>query len=145
MVENANSMDLEQRHVIKFLRIKGLKLRKIARELSSAYDADVYTAPSIKCRLHQIKVGRPDIRTEPAGGRALLDDIDAENVSLLRKYPSASGRTIAESLYIPVSAIYAHLVEKMGLKFLTSLGSPHVNQRVAAEMNRILKSVTPGA
>jgi hypothetical protein len=70
-------MYLEQRHIIKFLRIKGLKIGEIAKELPSSYYPNAYTPPSIKCWLHQIKLGRTDLRTQHAGGRALLDDIDA--------------------------------------------------------------------
>jgi hypothetical protein len=35
-------MDLEQRQIVKFLRIKGLKLGQITKELSSAYGPDAY-------------------------------------------------------------------------------------------------------
>jgi hypothetical protein len=45
-------MYLEQRNIIKFLRIKGLKLGEIAQEVSSAYDPDAHTPPSIKYWLH---------------------------------------------------------------------------------------------
>jgi DNA-binding Lrp family transcriptional regulator len=82
-----------------------------------------------------------DLRTQYAGGRPPLDDINAEILSLLQKYPFSSMRTIAESLEMPVSTIHSHLVEKIDLK----LGSPYVNQRVAGEASRTLKSVTPGA
>jgi transposase len=88
-------MDLEKRHIIKFLRIKGLKLGEIAKELSSAYDPEMYTPPSIKYWLHQIKHGRTDLRRQQAGGRPRLDNIDAEILLLLRKYPCVSVRTVA--------------------------------------------------
>jgi hypothetical protein len=61
-------MSLERRHIIKFLHIKGLKLGEIAQELSSAYDSNAYTSPSIKYWLHQIKLGRTDLRTQHGGG-----------------------------------------------------------------------------
>jgi hypothetical protein len=41
-------MDLEQRRIIKFLPIKGLKLGEIANEHSSTYGPDAYIPPSIK-------------------------------------------------------------------------------------------------
>jgi hypothetical protein len=36
-------------------------------------------------------------------------------ISVLRKFPFSSVRTIADSLNIPVSTIYTHLVEKIDL------------------------------
>jgi hypothetical protein len=45
-----------------------------------------------------------------------LDDIDAEILSFLRKYPFSPVRTTAESLEIPVSTIYFYLLEKIGLQ-----------------------------
>jgi hypothetical protein len=138
-------MDLEQGHIIKLLRIKGFKLGEIAKELSSAYDSYAYTPPSMKYRLHEIKFGRTDLRTQHAGGRLPLDDIDAEILSLLRKYPFSSVWMVAESLKIPVSVIDSHLVEKSDCQNFTSRGSPSISQRVAAEASRSLKSVTPGA
>jgi hypothetical protein len=107
-------MDPEQRHVIKFLRMKGPKLGKIAKELSTVYSPDAYTPSSIKYRLHQIIVRRTDLRAQHAGGRPLPDDIDAEFLSLLRKHPFSSVQTITESLKIPVSTLYSPLVEKIG-------------------------------
>jgi hypothetical protein len=59
---------MEQRNIIKFLRNKGLKLLEIAQELSSAYDPDAHTPPSIKYWFHQIKLGRTHLRTQHAGG-----------------------------------------------------------------------------
>jgi hypothetical protein len=109
-------MDLEQRHIIKFLRIEGLKLGEIAPELSSAYGPDAYTPPSLKYWLHRVKFGRTNIRTQHAGGRPPVDDIDAEMLSLLRKCLFSSVRTIGESLEIPVSTIDSYLVKKSGLK-----------------------------
>jgi hypothetical protein len=52
-------MDLEERHFIKLLRIKGLKRGEIAKELSNAYGPDAYIRLSIKHWLHQIKLGEP--------------------------------------------------------------------------------------
>jgi hypothetical protein len=47
-------MELEQRHIIKFLHLKGLKLDDIATELANVYGKDPYANPSIKYRLHQL-------------------------------------------------------------------------------------------
>jgi hypothetical protein len=80
-------MDLERHHIIKFLGIKSLKLGEIAKELLSVYGPDAYTPPSRKYWLRQVKVGRTDLRTQHAGGRRPLDDIDIEIRSFLRKYP----------------------------------------------------------
>jgi hypothetical protein len=107
------------------LRIKGLKLGEIAKELSSAYGPDAYTPPSIKYWLHQIKPGRTDLRTQHTGGWLPLDEIDAGILAFLRKSPFSSVRTIAESLEIPVSTIYSHSVHKVGLKIFFLLWVPY--------------------
>jgi DUF1365 family protein len=41
-------MELNQRHAITFLHVKGLKLDEIAAELSNTYGRDTYVLPSIK-------------------------------------------------------------------------------------------------
>jgi hypothetical protein len=138
-------MYLERRHIIKFLHIQGLKLGEIAQKLPSAYRPDPYTSPSVNSCLHQIKLRRTDLRTQHPAGRPPLDDIGAEILSFLRKYPFSSVRTTAESLEIPVSIIDSHLVEKIGLQKSYFAGFPNVNQRVAAEVSRTLESITPGA
>jgi hypothetical protein len=45
-------MELERRHVLKFLHVKDLKADKIASELSSTYGRDAYAPPSIKYQLY---------------------------------------------------------------------------------------------
>jgi hypothetical protein len=61
-------MDLEQHHIIMFLRVKGLKHGEIAKELSRAHSPDAHSPASIKYWLHQIKLGRVDLRTQQASG-----------------------------------------------------------------------------
>jgi hypothetical protein len=63
-----------------------------------------------------MKIGRTDLQTQHVGGRPLLDDIDAEVRSVLRKFPFSSVRTIGDSLNIPAVTVYPHLVEKIGHK-----------------------------
>jgi hypothetical protein len=99
-------MDLEQHHMIKFSRTKSLKLREITPELFSAYGLDAQIPPSITYWLHQIKLGRTDLWRQHAGERPPFDNIDAESLSFLRKYPFSSVRTIAEVLEIPTLTIY---------------------------------------
>jgi hypothetical protein len=118
-------MELEQRHMIKFLHLKGLKLQEIATELSSAYGQNAHARRNIKYWLHQIKLGRTDLQTQHVRGRPPLDDADAEILSLLRKFQFSPVRTIVDSLNIPVLTIYLHLVEQIGLKNLRVRWVPH--------------------
>jgi hypothetical protein len=111
-------VDLEQYHIVKFLRNKGLKNGEIAKELSNEYDPDTSTPPSIECWLHQINLGRTDLQTQHAGGRPVLHDTDAKVLSFLRKYPFSSVRTIAEPMKIHASIIHSHLVENLSIKIL---------------------------
>jgi hypothetical protein len=106
-------MELEQRHIIKFLHLKGLKLDDLVTELSDMYGQDAYAKPSIKYELHQLRLGRNNLTTQHMGGRSTLNDTDAEILSIPRKSPFSSVRAIADCLGIPVSTAYFHLVEKI--------------------------------
>jgi hypothetical protein len=53
--------------------------------------------------------------------------------------------TIADPLGISASTVYSLLVETIALKIFVLRWGPNVNQRVAGEATRTLKSVTPGA
>jgi hypothetical protein len=109
-------MEVEQRRIIKFLHLKGLKLGDIFVELSTLSGEDAYTRPSIKYWLHQLKLGRTDLTTQYVGGRPYLDDTDAEIPSVLQISPFSSVRTIAGSMGIPTSMVDLHRVEKIGFK-----------------------------
>jgi hypothetical protein len=50
-------MQLKQRHIIKLLHLRDLKLQEIATEPSSACGQDAYARQSIKNWLHQISSG----------------------------------------------------------------------------------------
>jgi hypothetical protein len=119
-------MDLEQRHVIRFLHLKGLKLDTIAAKLVATYGPEAYAKPSIKHWIHQIKLGRIDLTNQHSAGRSPLDDIDAEILVALRKFPFSSVRTIGDSLGIPASIVYSHLVERIGFKNYILQWVPHM-------------------
>jgi hypothetical protein len=95
-------------------------------ELSTLYGEDAYTRPSIKYWLHQLKLGRTDLTTQHVGGRLYLDNTDAEILSELRISPFSLVRTIADSLSIPASTVYLHLVEKIGFKNSFLCWVPHM-------------------
>jgi hypothetical protein len=86
-LKNVRPMEVEQRCIIKFLHLKGLKLGDIVVELSTLYGEDAYTRMSIKYWPHQLKLGRTDLTTQYVGGRPYLDDTDAEILSVLRISP----------------------------------------------------------
>jgi hypothetical protein len=115
-LKSAIPMELEQRHIIKFMHLKGLKLDDLVAELSDMYGQDAYAKPSIKYWLHQFRLGRKNLTTQHIDGRPTLDDTDVEILSILRRCSLSSVRTIADSLGIPVSMGYFHLVEKIGFK-----------------------------
>jgi hypothetical protein len=118
------SVELEQRDMIKILHVKGLKLDESATELSSTDGQAASAPPSIKYRLHQIKLGRTDLQTHHVGGRPPLEDNDAELIFVLRKFLFSSVRTIAESWNIHASTISDHLVEKTNFTFFDFVGFP---------------------
>jgi hypothetical protein len=115
-LKSLSSMEVGQRCIIKFLHFKGLKLGDIVMKLSTLYGEDAYPQPSMKYWLQQLQLGRTDFTTQHVGGRPDLDDTDVEILSVLRISPFSSVRTIADSLGIPISMVYLHLVEKIGFK-----------------------------
>jgi hypothetical protein len=125
-LKSVSPMEVEQRCIIKFLHLKGLKLGDILVELSTLYGEDAYTRPSIKYWLHQLKLGRTNLTTQHVGGRPYLDDTDAEILLVLRISPFSSVRTIADSLGIPASPVDLHLVEKIGFKNYFLRWVPHM-------------------
>jgi hypothetical protein len=108
-------MELEQRHVIKFVRLKGLKFCEIAPELSKTYGQAAHAMPSIKCRLRQFELGKTDLQMQDVSAQLPLDDVDTEVLSILQKLPFSSVPTIDDSPNISASAIDSHLVE--GIEF----------------------------
>jgi hypothetical protein len=119
-------MELEQRHIIKFLHPKGLELGDSTVELLSLYGQDAYTKLSIKYRLHELRLGRKDLTTQHVGGRPPFDDTDPETLSILWTSRFSSVRTIAEFMGIPASTGYWHLVEKNAFKNYLLRWAPHV-------------------
>jgi hypothetical protein len=67
--KRVSPMEAEQRYIIKFLHLKGLKLGDVVVERSNPYGEDAYTRPSIKYWIHQLKLGRTDLMTQQVGGR----------------------------------------------------------------------------
>jgi hypothetical protein len=79
------------------------------------YGQDAYAKSSIKYGLHQLRVGRPD-----------LANTDAEILAILRRSSFSSVQIIADSLGIPASPVYFHLVEKIGFKKYLLRWVPHL-------------------
>jgi hypothetical protein len=104
--------------------MKGLEPGQLVKELSNAYGPDAYTPPSIKYWIHQIKLRRTDLRPQHTGGRLPLDDINTEILLFLGKYPFSSVWMYVESLEIPASTMYSHLVEKNNLNIFYFAGFP---------------------
>jgi hypothetical protein len=115
--KNVISMEPKQLHVLKLSHIKSLELDEIDMGLSNAYNRDVFAPPSIKHWPHQIKLGRTGLQIQHVGGRPLRDDIDAEIISVLRKFPFSSVRTIDDSLNILVSTVILIWWKKLILNF----------------------------
>jgi hypothetical protein len=86
-LKSAIPMELEQRHIIKFLHHKGLKLDNVVTELPDMYGQDACAKLSIKYWFHQLRLGRKDLTTQLLGGRTTFDDTNAEILSILRRSP----------------------------------------------------------
>jgi hypothetical protein len=136
-------MELEQRHIVKFLHFKDLKLGDIALELFNLYGQVGHAKPSIKNWLPQLRLGRKDLTTQHMGGRPTLDETDTEIPSVLRISLFPWVRRIANSPGIPASMVFLALRRKDSLqKRLTPLGSADVDPRTSAKTNRTCGTIT---
>jgi hypothetical protein len=116
-------MELQQRHIIKFLHLKDLKLDDIVTKLFDVYGQDVSAKPSIKYWLHPLRLGRKDLTTQHMGGRPTLGNTNNGILSILRGSLFSSVRAIADSLGILASTVYFHLVKRLGSKTTYSVES----------------------
>jgi hypothetical protein len=121
-LKSVRTMEVEQRCIIKFLHLKGLTLGDVVVELSTLYGENASPWPSIKYWLHQLKLGRTDLKTQHVGGRPYLDEPDAEIPSVLRISPFSSVRTIADSLGIPGSTVFCTSSKRLGSTMTSSVG-----------------------
>jgi hypothetical protein len=62
-LKNVTQIELEQRHIIKFLHLKGLKLGNIALKLSIMGGQDAHIRSGIKYWLHHLRIERKDLTT----------------------------------------------------------------------------------
>jgi hypothetical protein len=83
--KSVTSMELEQRHIIKFLHLKGLKLRKIDAELSSPSGQDVPPRRALNIGFIRPSSGEPTCR------RNMLANDHLSTILTLKSYQFFEG------------------------------------------------------
>jgi hypothetical protein len=108
-------MEVEQRVIIKFLRLKGMKLVDIHNELTEVFGEETYALPRVKYWIHQLKTGRKIMTDDVRPGRPSIDHIDALVLKQLIETPFASVRSLNKDLEIPKTTMW-RLTESIQFK-----------------------------
>jgi hypothetical protein len=81
---------MEQRPVIRFFMLKGLKARAIHTELESVYGPESLAAPVVDKGRRHFQQGKIDLFDDPRSGRPLTNDVAGALGSLFEERPFSS-------------------------------------------------------
>jgi hypothetical protein len=123
---------MEQRTVIHFFTLKGLKARTIHNELESVYGAEVLPLPTVKKWRRCFHQGRMDLFDDPRSGRPLRNGFAGAIVSMLEERPFSSCKVLYRHFQIGNATCLRILHDKLGLKKVHLRWVPHtisINQK----------------
>jgi hypothetical protein len=83
---------MEQREVIFFFTLKGMKARAIHTEPESGYGPEVLALPTLKRWRRRFHQGRTDLFDDPRSGRLLTNDLAGVIDFMLEEKQFRSGR-----------------------------------------------------
>jgi transposase len=117
---------MEQRAVIRFFTLKGLKAKAIHAELESVYGGEALALPTVKKWRKRFQEGRRDLFDDPRSGRPLTCDLDQAIHSVLEERPFTSCKVLCWHFRIGKATCLPILHDTLGLKKIpSSLGSTH--------------------
>jgi DNA-binding NarL/FixJ family response regulator len=104
-------MDVKQKQgtVIEFLLLEGCAGDEIATRLQNVDGEDTYCRASVLRWILEIQRGNEELGNEGRPGRPCRHEVDATIRSILQGKPSASLRTIAETLAISPETVRTHM------------------------------------
>jgi histone-lysine N-methyltransferase SETMAR len=115
---------VEQRIVLKFLFLKGLRYRAAHTELSSVLGEQAYSLSQSKRWIHRFKDGDLSCEDEDRSGRPLSDLSDGIRRHL-DKYPFTSAQLLAKHFSSSVPTISRILKTHLGLRKFSRRWVPH--------------------
>jgi hypothetical protein len=91
---------MEQRVIIRFFTLKGLKAKVIQAELESVYGTNAYKLSMVKKQQLRLLQGRTTLFDDPRSGRCLTQDLAEAIRSMLAEKPFDSCRTLCRHFRI---------------------------------------------
>jgi hypothetical protein len=76
----------------------------------------IYKLRTIQFRVPEVRIGRQDLHDEIRTGRSPLDDLNANVLAILDKYPFESARSITDTLRLAHSTMLLHLHDSIGFR-----------------------------
>jgi histone-lysine N-methyltransferase SETMAR len=116
---------MEQRAVIRFLSLKGLKARDIQAELQSVYGPEACQLTAVKKWRTRFMQGRTDLFDDPRSGRPLTHDLAEAISSMLGERPFSSCKVLSRHFRIAKATCLRILHDKLGLKKFHLRWVPH--------------------
>jgi transposase len=116
---------MEQRAVIRFFTLKGLKARPIQLELASVYGLDALALPTVKKWRRRFQQGRTDLFDDPRSGRPLTHDLGEAIRSVLEERPFTSCKVLCRHFRVGKATCLRILHDTLGLKKFHLRWVPH--------------------
>jgi transposase len=91
---------MEQRAVIRFFTVKGLKSRDIHAELMSVYGGNALAIAPVKKWRKRFREGRTDVFDDPRGGHPITQDLAEAIRSVLTERPFTSCKVLCRHFRI---------------------------------------------
>jgi transposase len=116
---------MEQRAVVRFLTLKGLKSGQIVAELKTVYGPDALALATVKKWSKRFREGRTDLSDNPRSRRPLTHDLAEVIRSVLRERPFTSCKVLCRYFRITQATRLHILHNDLGLKKCQLRWVPH--------------------
>jgi transposase len=91
---------MEQRAVVHFLTVKGLKAKEIEMELTSIYEDEALQISALKKWWTRFLQGRTELGDNPRLGRPTNPDLTEAMIELIRERPFLSTKIVCRHLRV---------------------------------------------
>jgi hypothetical protein len=106
---------MEQRGVIRFFTLKGLKAKEIRTELESVSGPETLALSTVKKWRKRFQEGRTELIYDPRPGRPVTQDLVEAIQSMLREWPFLSCKVLCRHFHIGKAACLRILHNDFGL------------------------------
>jgi hypothetical protein len=93
-------MEYDQRVIIRFLSNERIAADETTTRLRAQFAEHAYKLRTVRFWIGEVRFGRQNLHDEIRTGRLPLDDVDANILAFLNKFPFESARSISERLRI---------------------------------------------